>query len=270
MQSEGSPKRPSVFESAADQANYRVPDKSIVSCLGHGDAAVLCVTSGKIGRRGCTAAVGSTVFWLTCPYLNNIVARFERHGAVAALQKLILEDRAVSMAHVASHSFYENRVRELLDKEQWEFFYKHFVSGAANSSGARRYGNAAVSHATDLKCLHALVAQTMCGAPNPIGDAIVQFIFFLSDEVDILQRNQCPTPTPGADVRNGGDTTKIPLDELSVLVKFVKDWIHKSVSDENRGLRVPVSGDELCSSACKVVTFLEGRPPRRRRKCRIN
>ncbi|KAH9577435.1 Protein of unknown function DUF501 [Trypanosoma melophagium] len=299
-------KRPSPFEAAAEQKSYRVADVQLAHCTQHNSAAVLCSTAGKIGRNGRSAAVGATLFWLTCPYLNTIVARFERHGAVGALQKLLDENEVVAAQHVSSHTVYEKRAQTLLSAERWAFFYSHFIS-AGESTGGRKYGNAAVSHAKDLKCLHALVAQSLCGASNIIGDAISQYILVLSEKVKTFEETlvtvnprtsdsdndgsssvtDAATPTAASpddgDNNNNGkgeDNKKIDnsvvlkdakesLDSVSALVSFVECCAVANETTKGTSSLV-LNADAICTAACNVLTFLEGRPPRMRKKHRIN
>ncbi|KEG10636.1 hypothetical protein DQ04_03481060 [Trypanosoma grayi] len=272
MQLAGPLKKPSAFEAAADQASYRVADVQLASCRQHGGAAVLCSTAGKTGRNGRSAAVGATLFWLTCPYLNTMVARLERHGAVGALQKLVDNNANVAAQHVASHRHYEERARALLSAERWEFFSSHFTSGS-ESQGNRKYGNAAVSHAKDLKCLHALVAQSLCGAPNVIGDAILFYMLFLSQKVETFDKVSEKTASHTDDAENDSNDTftdeKRSLDDVSALVAFVESWSSKNVAKDGTSSTV-LDADDVCSAACNVLTFLEGRPPRPRKKHRIN
>ncbi|ORC93783.1 uncharacterized protein TM35_000016600 [Trypanosoma theileri] len=301
MQHRESSKRPSPFEEAAEQKSYRVADVQLAHCTQHNSAAVLCSTAGKIGRNGRSAAVGATLFWLTCPYLNTIVARFERHGAVSLLQKLLDENKVVAAKHVSSHTDYEKRAQALLSAERWAFFDSHFVSAGESTQG-RKYGNAAVSHATDLKCLHALVAQSLCGASNIIGDAIIQYILLLSEKVKTFEKTLLTLDSQtndddhdGSDVAdvddddnkdkdkdnsNGDDNKKInnsvalmnakkSLDNVNALVSFVENSaVANEATDETSS---PVlNADALCIAACNVLTFLEGRPPRLRKKHRLN
>ncbi|KAF8276615.1 putative Protein of unknown function (DUF501) [Trypanosoma cruzi] len=261
----------SAFGTAASQESYRVADLELASCKLHGGAAVLCSTAGKVGRKARSAAAGATLFWLTCPYLNIIVARLERHGAIGALQQLVDENERVAAQHVASHARYEERARSLLSNQRWAFFDSHFVS-IPESSGGRKYGNGAVGHAKDLKCLHALVAQSLCGAPNPIGDAVLQYIYLFSKKVESLRR-----PTKSSRLEEGGDEAEEEnvlasagfFDDISVFVDFVEGWAKKN-EEERAKLPVALNANDYCSAACSVLTFLEGRPPRLRKKHRIN
>ncbi|RNE99783.1 hypothetical protein TraAM80_07971 [Trypanosoma rangeli] len=268
----GTASKQSPFEAAACQESYRVADVELATCELHGGAAVLCSTAGKVGRNGRSAAVGATLFWLTCPYLNTMVARLERQGAVSALQRLVDGNARVAARHVASHARYEAHARALLSDERWTFFDAHFVS-LPESAGGRKYGNAAVGHAKDLKCLHALVAQSLCGAPNPIGDAVLHYIIHLSKKVEELQ-HPARDPAPDKDEKAAEEDNAAPasvnsFDDISAFVVFVEGWTLQT-EDEHGTLPVAVDASGACSAACKVLTFLEGRPPRHRKKHRIN
>ncbi|RNF18956.1 uncharacterized protein Tco025E_04347 [Trypanosoma conorhini] len=279
MHPSGAASKRSAFEAAACQQSYRVADVELATCKLHGGAAVLCSTAGKVGRNGRSAAVGATLFWLTCPYLNTMVARLERHGAVGALQRLVDENGRLAAQHVASHARYEARARALLSDQRWAFFESHFVSPPESASG-RKYGNAAVGHAKDLKCLHALVAQSLCGAPNPIGDAVLQYILHLSKRVEAVrqpERESLPAKEAKAAAAAAGEEEKdnaapacvSSLDDISAFVAFVEGWALQT-EDERGAFPSALDANDVCSAACNVLTFLEGRPPRPRKKHRIN
>ncbi|CAG9582250.1 conserved hypothetical protein [Leishmania major strain Friedlin] len=162
------------YAEAADPDRYRVADALLFTCAEHGKACVLCVTAGKNGRSGRTAAVGATLFWLTCPNLNAIIARFEGHRCVQAVSAAMAQQPCLCDWHVQSHDVYASRAKDLLSPAQWCFFESHFLSDEQPS--LHKYGNAAVSHASDMKCLHALVAQTLAGVANPVGSVVVNYI----------------------------------------------------------------------------------------------
>ena len=236
----------SKFLTLVDPSKYRQPDDHVASCQ-HGPCVVSCVTSGKAGRNGRTAAVGATIFWLQCPSLNNILARFERHGAIRMLQQRLSEDAALLASHVASHLVYESRVRSILPtEEQRAFFFDQFVQ--PTDASKRKFGNAGVSHAEDMKCLHALAAQSLGGAPNPIGTAVLLYVADLHAKL------------------NSGSITIADADDF---VRFFAFY------DSLKPDQLKMSGDELCSPTLCAVTAslliaLEGHEPRARKKHRKN
>lgn len=179
----------SSYTSVADPHRHRQPDAELFSCFTHGKAAVLCLTAGKTGRNRKQATVGATVFWCTCPALNNLIARLESANGVLVVNKFLDARPEVAAVHCDSHAIFESRVRHLLVRESpelWDFYETHFIKGSSSSidSGndpkvTRKYGNAAVSNPKDVKCFHALVGQELCGASNPLGVAICNYIILL-------------------------------------------------------------------------------------------
>lgn len=308
------------YAEAADPTRYRIPDAPVSSCAAHGSSAVLCTTAGKNGRNGRTAAVGATVFWLTCPNLNALVARMERNGGVQIVAEQLRSHASLRQWHVASHDAYEARVKSVLSDVQWQFFRQHFLQqgspkasvsppsaalptlGASHSLNTRRkYGNAAVSHAEDMKCLHALVGQSLGGAPNPIGSLVLNYIHYLhscipvsfprnsSDEAGVLVDDVAWPPRRRA------------MDDAARLTAFITAFVEAaemaggswdSMGRQQLRIRYPTGApDDPCSSHCyewcdgtallncspdlcqesaEVLLFLEGHPLRRSKKHRIN
>lgn len=249
------------------EEEHRQTAAVLFQCRAHGNAGVMCVTAGKVGRQRHQAALGATIFWCTCPSLNNALAHLEQSRAVQTINHFLSLYPSVAAGHCASHSLFETHVEKLLrekaddagwrgstttaaaasasqgesgkeEEEQniserekqdvdpmvkegvrrsilssslppspslqvegrgkeksireegsppsptsfsssslWDFYHSHFISPPDPSR--RKYGNAALSHPTIVKCLHALVAQELCGAVNPIGEAICNYLCFL-------------------------------------------------------------------------------------------
>ncbi|EPY23132.1 hypothetical protein STCU_07856 [Strigomonas culicis] len=184
------------YAEAADPQMYRQVDATLFACRAHGSAAVRCATAGKTGRNGRTAAVGATVFWLTCPFVNNMVAKLERLSGVQVMDALVKQHPHIRAAHIASHDVFLRVVEEQLSAEQFQFYREHFIHPPSDANV--KYGNAAVSHEGDFKCLHALVAQLLCGADNPVGLAVVNYILFLYECV-FQQRGSAPLHALGGE-----------------------------------------------------------------------
>ncbi len=236
----------SKFHTLVDPAKYRQPDDHIASCR-HGPCTVSCVTSGKAGRNGRTAVVGATIFWLQCPSINNILARFERHGAVKMLQQRLVDDPPLRQLHVASHKAYESRVRVILPTdEQRTFFFEQFVHPADPSK--RKFGNAGVAHDDDMKCLHALAAQALGGAPNPIGAAVLLYVADLHTKV------------------NAGTLDPTDADDFSHFFAFYDSLKPNQLALSGEQL----DSDTLCAEAASLLIALEGHAPRARKKHRKN
>lgn len=292
------------YAEAADPERYRVADAPLFICAEHTEACVLCTTAGKNGRNGRTAAVGATLFWLTCPHLNALIARMEGHRCVQATTEAMRRHPALMERHVQSHEIYAARARSLLTDAQWAFFAAHFLS-SDDDAQLHKYGNAAVSHAEDMKCLHALAAQTLAGAANPIGSLVINYVLF-------LHQLTCVAEDEVARQENSRAKLRAALDSTDLFVIFMDCFAASIVGEEktqagverNNGhqngdvchgvtLTVPLPqprafttstvvytwqtdasfatlSPDICARALRVLVFLEGRPPRRRKKHRIN
>ncbi|KAG5468419.1 hypothetical protein LSCM1_02399 [Leishmania martiniquensis] len=284
------------YAEAADPTRYRVADATLFTCAEHGGACVLCITAGKNGRNGRTAAVGATLFWLTCPNLNAIIARLEGHRCIQEVTKAISQHACLCHWHVQSHDEYTSRAKELLSPAQWSFFEAHFL--AQGQPFLRKYGNAAVSHAADMKCLHALVAQTLAGVANPVGSIAVNFILLqhqlVSEAAEMRKAEQSGEDAKQLLLRSTLDSTAFFASFMSAFVGAVQalncvDW--RGLNDTPFEVPLPDSNlwrkaavqyvwrsdsqleglfPDLCARALTVLSALEGMPPHRRRKRRIN
>ncbi|CCW60763.1 unnamed protein product [Phytomonas sp. EM1] len=224
--------------------------------------------------------MGATVFWITCPHLNNVIARIERNGGIQQVARVLSEDAAAMAAHVASHARYVERVKELLSAPQWEFFVSHFVEPGEGLSG-RRFGNAAVSHAGDVKCLHAWVAQVLGRAANPIGEGVINFILFLHRLM-----SEC---SKGVTRNDDKAAVKMCMNSPTLFYDFLTQAFSQHPNSEreiefmieNERKKVPYSWisdcdalevlkPDLCQRCLDVFLFLEGRSPRISSKRRLN
>lgn len=278
----------SAYVAAADPQRYRKPDACLFRCEEHGSAAVLCSTAGKVGRNGRQAAIGATLFWLTCPHINHVVAALERLGCVHAVDRFLRSSPSVMSRHCGSHAIFESRVKQLLEASDcdpglWSFYRDHFIDCA--EAGKRKYGNAAVGHPEDMKCLHALVAQELCGAANPVGAALCNFIVFMHAFVDVsaeelmlikeeisastllegfLTSAFAAGRTPASTQRIDGEVLGCEREGRGVTRRL---WTHEWRSVEDlRALRSP----DLCGMAAHLIAvYLEGKG-RRSKKRRVN
>lgn len=282
-----------VYAEAADPTRYRVADAPLFTCAEHGEACVLCVTAGKNGRNGRTAAVGATLFWLTCPHLNAIIARLEGHRGVPTVTAAMARHAPLRAWHVQSHDVYARRAEELLSDEQWGFFEAHFLS--SSEPLLHKYGNAAVSHAEDMKCLHALVAQTLAGAANPIGSVVLNYVLFLHQLIHAWVREpEAAEDATRQAMRTALDSAALFETFMDATVRAVAsrglaDWrelggaelqvLHPegTLGDAAATLYVWCAdaqlsscSPDLCACSLAVLTTLEGKPPRRHKKHRIN
>eukprot|EP00906_Rhabdomonas_costata_P003484 RCo005316 len=95
---------------------------------------------------------------------------------------------ALKEAFEASHSAYENYVRDLLPPAAWKEFRRFHIDAVP-----RKYGNGGVSCPSAVKCLHAQVAMYLAGLPNPIGEGVIREI--LREEGETM-----PACGPGSSV----------------------------------------------------------------------
>lgn len=299
-----SPKRAVVKSSpharAADPAKYRIMDAVLFPCAGHGNACVLCTTAGKTGRNGRTAAVGATILWLTCPLINHFVARVEYHGGIRAATACLEGCAPATERHVASHAAYEARARELLTPEQLEFFRSHFVQPA--DPALVKYGNAAVRHPPDLKCLHAQVAQSLGGAPNPLGGAVVNFILLCHALMTAAcqggddEKEGEPKPAEAAALLTKAQVTAA-IQSGELFQSFLTETLAGGKDADCEAVSVPIEvcdGDgakrpvavphvwldnvddwkalspDLCDRSLALTIFLDGKRPSIKRKNRVN
>lgn len=284
------PAGPSPYQIVADQEKYRVPDAAFGPCQ-HGASGTLCSTSGKVGRNGRSAAIGATLCWLTCPQLNNIVARFERNGLMPALAARFTTDSALVAAHVSSHGAYESLVMRSLDETQRNFFKSHFIEPEDVSK--RKFGNAAVGHEADLKCMHALVAQTICGASNPLGNLCLHYILHLKSELDAMVNAEVEAAEPDVSAPACASTvdTTTPttvaaspnlkacgvvdrpdgmlqyLDRVGLAYVMTPPMASSDDETESGG---GVASAECCAAAAWIIVTCEGHAPRTRKKHRKN
>ncbi|KPI87996.1 hypothetical protein ABL78_2932 [Leptomonas seymouri] len=294
---EAPPVKRNPYAEAADPERYRVADVPLFTCAEHADACVLCTTAGKNGRNGRTAAVGATLFWLTCPHLNALIARLEGHRCVQAVTEAMKKYPCLTTCHVRSHEVYAARARLLLTDAQWSFFTGHFLS--TENAQQHKFGNAAVGHAEDMKCLHALVAQTLAAAENPVGSLLVNYLLFLYHLTCIAEDEVARSEEKRTDLR-------AVLDSRELLVHFMEAFLACMLNEnEGDGHTRTVKGirsatftvsmpephvfemtevayewqldssfaaltPDVCARALRVLIFLEGKPPRRHKKHRIN
>lgn len=111
----------------------------------------------------------------------------------------------------------------------------------------RKFGNAGVSHSADMKCLHALAAQALAGAPNPIGCAVLLYIIHLHECV------------------NKGLSSK-EADDFSRFFVFLQTLTNEVLTTNADKLR----GMGICEAAASMIIALEGHQPRARKKHRKN
>lgn len=122
-----------------------------------------------------------TLFWLTCPYLNRLVARLESSGHVARWQQCLQEDAQLAAAMQQAHEHYAQQRREVVPDA---------VQSCLARSYAKHYrvlmesGVGGIRNQEGIKCLHTHLAHTLAGGPNPVGQWTAQ---------QIPELDGCPT-----------------------------------------------------------------------------
>ena len=234
---------------------YRKLDKILVRCTDHGALAVACCHAGKVGKSR-TAAISATTFWLTCPMVNSVLGRLEHDGVIKLLTRLLFEDTHLLQLHVESHALYHSRAKEEMETEELRQLFTLQFFG-------KKFGNAGVNHEQDVKCVHALVAQTLCGAPHPFGSALVRFLLNLRSTLNSLNSN----------IETGGKEAGVPCRAEPVsLVVLLQHFLRENAPTCYTPL---VHDEELGSNICEAsrdvtAICLGGRVARTRKKRRIN
>lgn len=125
-----------------------------------------------------------TLYWLTCPYLNDKVGELESKGLIEELSRLASSDalfgKMLREAHVdyASKrlSLLKDGIREYLEKKLPSYF-----------EAIKDRGIGGVSDWWGVKCLHAHFAYWLVGGRTPVGDYIVGEI----GSLECLDRPKC-------------------------------------------------------------------------------
>lgn len=244
----------------ADATRRRVADDVCYRDKNTGEVAVVrCTHAGKTGKQRNVAFIGPTVFWLMHSALNNLIARFERFGAVKLMEAYFSQHPAILELHITSHKNYENVVLRQLDAPQAAFFRATHIAPVK----ARKFGNAGVGEAHAIKCLHAQVASALGGARTPAGCAIVRYICSLHDRIadyDAQRKLGEDAPEPAATlVADDVDRFENFFAFCEAVGDAVWDFDDEFLQRER----------DVCAAAAAVLLHVEGHAPRARRKHRI-
>lgn len=108
-----------------------------------------------------------TIYWLSCPELNDRISRLEDRGLLAELTRREKENGIFGRRMEAAHKNYARRRRELMCEDDWEGV-KALSDDALKT--LRHSGVAGIRTSSGLKCLHAHFAHFMAGGENPAGE----------------------------------------------------------------------------------------------------
>lgn len=110
-----------------------------------------------------------TTCYLTSPEAVKAVSHVEAEGAMAGYNEMLAADEALADAYRDAHRLY--------------LAFRHEIARFTGDSEEHIEGTSAGGMPVRVKCLHALLAQTLVMGPgaNPIGDLVLERI---SDEFD--------------------------------------------------------------------------------------
>jgi len=109
-----------------------------------------------------------TIFWLTCPFLVDEVAKLESAGGVKRYERLLENDEELFREYLAAHQTYREMRLSLLSPEELKY---------AKGKGLRSIlesGIAGIMNPKRVKCLHAQLAHFLATGQNPIGRRVAQ------------------------------------------------------------------------------------------------
>ena len=121
-------------------------------------------------REGDSFEVFPTLFWLTCPYLVEEVARLESAGWVKRLEARLREDPELAARYARAHEAYRKERLSLLSQED-RAFLKQKRAWAAVETGV-----AGLRNLRRVKCLHAQLAHFLARGDNPVGELVARLL----------------------------------------------------------------------------------------------
>ena len=114
-----------------------------------------------------------TIFWLTCPFLAEEVAKLESAGAVKRYEKMLSQDEKLAQAYARAHEEYRRERLSLLSEEQRAWIKERGYTVLLTA------GIAGISNSKRVKCLHAQLAHFLAGRKNPVGALVAQELIAL-------------------------------------------------------------------------------------------
>ncbi|HEC63587.1 MAG TPA: DUF501 domain-containing protein [Candidatus Acetothermia bacterium] len=135
-------------------------------------------------REGEAFEVFPTLFWLTCPYLVEEVARLESAGWVKRLEARLAEDPALAARYGRAHEKYRAERLALISSEEEKFLREKGAWDAVET------GVAGLRNPHRVKCLHAQLAHFLARGDNPIGALVAQLLPSLHCSPDAVRCKQ--------------------------------------------------------------------------------
>mmetsp|Transcript_9026 Transcript_9026/g.33286 ORF Transcript_9026/g.33286 Transcript_9026/m.33286 type:complete len:302 (-) Transcript_9026:2470-3375(-) len=169
------------------------PEKVLFRCK-YGYPAVTLAGCAK-KKQG--TIVPGTLLWLTCPRRSNLVSHLEQTKFLKDLENEYIVEKSQDL--VTSHENFRAHMRGVLDRER----YVKWVSSNSvkdpevkeEDIPVKRYGNAGVSAAVSVKCMHAHVAGFTAGVDDPVArrgiqETALRHITDIEDIEDVLKTAQ--------------------------------------------------------------------------------
>ena len=147
------------------------PARGVVAIARHCPYGYPQVTvNHPLHREGEAFEVFPTLFWLTCPFLVEEVARLESAGWVKRLEARLAEDPELAARYGRAHEGYRRERLALLSPAEREFLR------ARGAHGAVETGVAGLRNPRRVKCLHAQLAHFLARGDNPVGALVAQLL----------------------------------------------------------------------------------------------
>jgi len=121
-------------------------------------------------REGDSFEVFPTLFWLTCPYLVEEVARLESAGWVKRLEARLNSDPELARQYALAHEAYRKERLALLTPNERGFLCERGAWAAVGT------GVAGLRNPRRVKCLHAQLAHFLARGENPIGELVAGMV----------------------------------------------------------------------------------------------
>lgn len=109
-----------------------------------------------------------TIFWLTCPFLAEEIARMEEAGWIKKMETLLKEDTMLNARLQQAHRAYIEERMGLLSVED-----RRFLADSGMSASLLDKGIGGIGDFRRIKCLHLHVAHALA-RENPIGEIILK------------------------------------------------------------------------------------------------
>ncbi|RLE29822.1 DUF501 domain-containing protein [Candidatus Acetothermia bacterium] len=121
-------------------------------------------------REGDRFEVFPTLFWLTCPFLVEEVARLESAGWVKRLEARLKAEPELAAGYARAHEKYRAERLALISPEEEKFLREKGAWDAVET------GVAGLRNPLRVKCLHAQLGHFLARGDNPVGALVAQLL----------------------------------------------------------------------------------------------